>query len=109
MDPILGGLLVGGLMGGAKFAGNLAGNENDRKLGATMAKWSPWTGAAPKQIRKASVGADMVPSLAQGLALGASDTGKNLFGGSISPWDAAVKNAGMDSNELLNLEPPGGY
>lgn len=90
MDPILGGLLIGGLTGGAKYAGDVAGHNSDKKVAATTAKWSPWTGMQNK-VRHANFAEDVLPSAVQGAALGGGDFGKKIFGGTTSPWDAASK------------------
>ena len=108
MDPITAGLLVGGLMGGAKYAGNVAGNASDKQVAATTAKWSPWTGMK-HDVRKANFAGDVLPAAVGGLALGASPLGASMFGSlggdAVSGATAggyAGANLGVDTGLGLN-------
>lgn len=106
MDPILGGLLLGGAFGGAKAVGGAAKNASDKKVAATTAKWSPWTGAHA-EVRKT----DPVGDIASSTLLGGSLGKGGLLGGmggatspqSLSPWAAASK-LGVDTT-MPQMDP----
>lgn len=76
--PLL-GLGLGALLGGMKYAGDVAGNASDKQVGATTAKWSPWTGQAIPKARKANFAGSMVPSILQGMAM------QQVMGGADAP------------------------
>jgi hypothetical protein len=108
-DPITMGI-IGAAMGGAKYLGDVEGNENDRRVGATTQKWSPWTGQQAKTPRKANLAGSIIPGALTGVSLAQSLGGAGDMGGmgmagaanpnqyqlgvdmtmpSLSPWDAA--------------------
>lgn len=87
-DPIT-MALIGTAMGGAKHLGDVAGNENDRRTGATTQKWSAWTGQQAKKPRTANLAGNLIPGALTGLSLG------QAFGGTAPGGDFASGMSGF--------------
>lgn len=92
-------LMIG--LGGAKYLGDVAANENSKKVAAATAKWSPWTGQAIPKVSKANFAADMIPA-----TLMAASAGK-WFDSAPSMGEAgsAPIRYGSDAPEMIGWGP----
>jgi hypothetical protein len=79
-DPVT-GLLLGSALGLGRHIGNVAANNNDRQTAAATARYSPWTGHKPNDIRHANFLGDVGGGALTGLATAGLNKGLGLFGG----------------------------
>lgn len=69
--PLLTAAGIGALLGGVKhYAFDKPGEEADRKLAAETARYSPWTGMRPGQVKRANLGGTLIQGGATGALLG---------------------------------------
>ena len=71
--PLAIAAIVGAMMGAAKhYMADVPAEEADRKLAAETARYSPWTGMKPGQIKRANGVGTITQGAATGALLGSS-------------------------------------
>jgi len=106
MHPMLIGLLAGTGLGALKHGEEKKAAKADRKVQATKARFSPWTGMMPSDVRDPSLMGNMMTGATGGLMMGQAFSDRGLLEGLLNPKEAATAAPVMPNVDNA-VGPPG--